>query len=90
MPSFRFLAAKDNPLESGAFLSGQCHCTRPVSVSLSWDLARAVSDVSTTLGIYSHVIPLLKRDATERMNALLGPAETAVNTPTGTSSGTEG
>jgi hypothetical protein len=48
------------------------------------------SHVSTTLGIYSHMIPLLKRDAAERMDALLGPAETAVNTPTGTSSGTEG
>ena len=48
------------------------------------------SHVSTTLGIYSHMIPLLKRDAAERMNALLGPAETAVNTPTGTSSGAEG
>ena len=46
--------------------------------------------VSTTLGIYSHVIPSLKRDAADRMNALLGPTETVAATPAGASSGTEG
>ena len=35
------------------------------------------SQVSTTLGIYSHVIPCLKRDAAQQLDALLapGPAE---------------
>ena len=33
------------------------------------------SHVSTTLGIYSHVIPALRRDAADRMNALLTPKD---------------
>jgi integrase len=45
--------------------------------------------VSTTLGIYSHVIPSLKRDAADKMNTLLAPVEKAVSTP-GASSGVEG
>jgi integrase len=36
------------------------------------------SHVSTTLGIYSHVIPALQRDAADRMNALLAPISNAV------------
>ncbi len=33
------------------------------------------SHVSTTLGIYSHVIPALRRDAADRMNSLLAPRD---------------
>ena len=46
--------------------------------------------VSTPLGIYSHVIPSLKRDAADRMNALLASKETVVSTPVEATSGVEG